>query len=262
MDALVEVGVFLVLPYATFVAFVFGVIWRVHGWLAARGRTGLRSVAVMPNTYRTSEVTQDLVKRVAVFYSLPKMEDDRTLLVGTMMFHYGIWVVLISHLGLLVPLPISTQTHYTLGLYIGGAAGLLTLAGLLVLTVRRVRSPSLRRISFFDDYFAVGLLFLILVFGLVQTLVIRPDYLHTVSPWLVSILTFSPNLSPIASVGIFTILHITLALLFIAYLPCGKMAHIVAYMFTPTLTGPSFRVDVQNVPSATVPLSRRERDLR
>jgi nitrate reductase gamma subunit len=262
MDAFVEVGVFLVLPYAAFVAFVVGVVWRVHGWLAARGRTGLRSVAVMPNTYGASEVTQDLAKRVVVFYSLPKMEDDRTLIVGTMMFHYGIWVVLISHLGLIVPLPISASTHYLLGLYIGGAAGLLTLAGLLVLTVRRIRSPSLRRISFFDDYFAVGLLFLIIVFGLVQTLVIQPNYLDTVSPWLTSILTFSPNLSPIASVGIFTVLHIAFALLFIAYLPYGKMAHIVAYMFTPTLTGPSFRVDAQNVPSASAPLSPRGGDPR
>jgi len=262
MDALVEVGVFLVLPYAAFVAFVFGVIWRVRGWLTARGRTGLRSVAVMPNTYGASEVSRDLVKRVVVFYTLSKMEDDRTLIVGTMMFHYGIWVVLIAHLGLLVPLPISAQTHYLLGLYIGGAAGLLTLAGLLMLTARRVRTPSLRRISFFDDYFAVGLLLLIIAFGLVQTLVIQPDYLSTVSPWLMSILAFSPNLSPIANVGIFTILHIALALLFIAYLPYGKMAHIVAYMFTPTLMGPSFRVDARNIPSAAVPPSLREGDPR
>jgi len=262
MDPLVEVGVFLLLPYAALAAFVAGVVWRVYGWLAPRGRTGLRSVAVVPNTYGSSTVAGDVVKRVVVFSSLPKMEDDRTLIVGTMMFHYGIVVVLLSHLGLIVPLPISNQTHYLLGFYIGGAAGLLTLAGLLVLTARRMGSPSLRRISFFDDYFAVGLLFLIIVFGLVQTLVVQPNYLTTVSPWLLSILTFSPNLSPIAGVGIFTILHIALALVFIAYVPYGKMAHIVAYMFAPTLTGPSFPVSAQHFPSGASPGPPRGEDLR
>lgn len=253
MDPLVEVGVFLILPYAALAAFVIGVIWRTYGWLAPRGRTGLRSVAALPHTFDSSDVARDVAKRVAVFYTLPKMENDRTLIVGTMMFHYGIWVVLISHFGLIVPLPISSQTHYLLGLYLGGAAGLVTLAGLLVLTARRIQSPSLRRISFFDDYFAVALLFLIIVFGLVQTLVIQPDYLTTVSPWLVSVLTFAPNLSPIAGVGVFTILHIGLALVFIAYLPYGKMAHIVSYMFVPTITGPSFRVDTPRLPSTATP---------
>jgi len=258
MDALVEVGVFLVLPYAALAVFLFGVGWRVYQWLAPRGRTGLRSVAVMPETFGGSAVVGDVAKRVVVFYTLPKMEDDRTLIVGTMMFHYGIWVVLLSHLGLIVPLPISAQTHDLLGLYIGGAAGLLTLAGLLVLTARRVGSPQLRRISFFDDYFAVALLFLIIALGLLQTLVIRPDYLDTVSPWLTSILTFSPNLSPIAGVGAVTVLHIAVALVFIAYLPYGKMAHIVSYMFMPTITGPSLRVEAPNLPP-TVPVSSRGR---
>jgi nitrate reductase gamma subunit len=259
MDALVEVGVFLILPYAAAALFVGGVVWRVRQWLAARARTGLRSVAVVPNTFESSDVARDITKRVFVFYTLPKMEDDRTLIVGTMMFHYGIWVVLLAHLGLIVPLPISNQTHALLGLYIGGAAGLLTLAGLLVLTARRVVSPSLRRISFFDDYFAVALLFLVIGFGLLQTLVIQPDYLNTVSPWLVSILSFHPNLAPIAGVGIFTILHIAVALVFIAYLPYGKMAHIVAYMFNPTITGRSVRVGTENLAASSAAATPRGR---
>jgi len=250
MDALVEVGVFLVLPYAAMAVFVVGVVYRLYEWLAPGGRTGLRSVAVVPNTFGTAHVLWDLLKRVFGFYTLPKMEKDRTLIVGTMMFHYGIWVVLLSHLGLIVPLPISTPVHDALGLYVGGVAGLLTLAGLLVLLVRRTGTRDLRRISFFDDYFAVGLLLLILAFGLVQTLVVRPDYLSTVSPWLVSVLSFAPNLAPIAGVGLFTVLHVTVTLVFIAYLPYGKMVHAVAYLFNPTVTGPSFRVGTEGLPPA------------
>ncbi len=254
MDAFVEVAVFLVLPYVAIVAFAGGVLYRLYGWLTPKGRTGLRSVALVPNSFGSLDVVKDLIKRVFGFYTLPKMEKDRALIVGSMMFHYGIWVVLISHLGLIVPLPITAQVHDTIGLYVGGAAGFVTLGGMIALIVRRAGTARMRRVSFFEDYFAGGLLLAIVVFGLVQTLVIRPDYLDTVSPWLVSILALQPNLNPIASVGLFTILHVTLALVFIAYIPWGRMAHMVAYLFNPTVTGPSFPVVAENLPS--VPVTR------
>jgi nitrate reductase gamma subunit len=252
MDALVEVAVFLVLPYAALAAFGVGVVYRLYGWLAPRGRTGLKSVAVVPNTFGPWDVLKDLVKRVFGFYTLPKAEKDRTLLVGSMMFHYGIWVVLLSHLGLIVPLPITAQAHDTIGLYVGGAAGLLTLAGLLVLVARRVGISRMRQISFLEDYFLLGLLLAIIALGLLQTLVLRPDYLDTVSPWLVSILTMNPNLNPIAGVGLATTLHITLAFVFIAYVPYGRMAHVVTSLFNPTITGPSFPLTSENLSSAQV----------
>jgi nitrate reductase gamma subunit len=209
-------------------------------------------VAVVPNTFGPWDVLKDLVKRVFGFYTLPKAEKDRTLLVGSMMFHYGIWVVLLSHLGLIVPLPITAQAHDTIGLYVGGAAGLLTLAGLLVLVARRVGISRMRQISFLEDYFLLGLLLAIIALGLLQTLVLRPDYLNTVSPWLVSILTMNPNLNPIAGVGLATTLHITLAFVFIAYVPYGRMAHVVTSLFNPTITGPSFPVVAENLPSVPV----------
>jgi len=252
MDVFVEVAVFLVLPYAAIAAFVGGAVYRLYGWLAPRGRTGLRSVAVVPNTFDSSDVVKDVSKRVFLFYTLSKTEKDRFLVVGTKMFHYGIVVVLIAHFGLIVPLPITAQVHDTIGLYVGGAAGLVTLAGLLVLIGRRVAVSRMRQISAFEDYFVASLLLAIIVFGLLQTLVVKPDYLDTVSPWLVSILTLQPNLAPIANVGLFTILHITLALVFIAYLPYGRMAHMVAYLFNPTVTGASFPVAAENLASAPV----------
>jgi nitrate reductase gamma subunit len=252
MDPFVEVAVFLVLPYAAIVAFVGGVVYRLRLWLAPRGRTGLRSVALVPNAFHTSDVAKDLTKRSLGFSTLPKMEKDRTLIVGTMMFHYGIIVVLVSHLGLIVPLPITAQVHDLLGLYIGGAAGLVALAGLVVLVARRVGVPRMRQVSFLEDFFAGSLLLALIVFGLVQTLVVKPDYLDTVSPWLVSILTLHPNLAPIANVGLFTILHISLALVFIAYLPWGRMAHMFVYLVNPTIAGPSFPVATENLSSAPV----------
>ncbi len=249
MDPIVEVAVFLVLPYVALAALVGGVAYRVYRWFSARSLTGLRSVAVVPNTFRSSDVAKDLGKRVFTFYTFSNMETDRTLYVGSLLFHYGVAVVLVSHLALVVPVPISPTLHAELALYLGGAAGLVALAGLLVLLFRRTGVPRMRQISFFDDYFAVGLLLGIFAFGLLQTLVVRPDYMDTVSPWLVSVLTFRPNLGPIANVGLFTVANVALALVFIAYVPYGKMVHMFAYLANPTIVRTSARVDVPRTPA-------------
>src|SRR5208283_1068776 len=126
-----------------------------------------RSVAVVPNTFDSSDVVKDVSKRVFLFYTLSKTEKDRFLVVGTKMFHYGI----------VAPLPITAQVHDTIGLYVGCAAGLVTLAGRLVLIGRRVAVSRMRQISAFEDYFVASLLLAIIVFGLLQTLVVKPDYL-------------------------------------------------------------------------------------
>ncbi len=249
MDTFVQVTVFLVLPYVALAALVGGCIYRLVSWLSARRITGLRSVAIVPNTFGYRRVLWDLVKRVFAFYTLRNMEGDRTLVVGSVLFHYGISIVLLAHLGLVVPLPISPGLHDWLGLYVGGAAGLVALAGLVILIVRRIRLPRMRELSTLGEYFAPGLLLAIIAFGLVQTLVVRPDYMDTVAPWLTSILEFSPNLAPIAGVGFFTIAHVALALVFIAYVPYGQMVHWLGYLFNPTLTGPSFRVGTTPAPA-------------
>ena len=245
MDSVIELTVFLVLPYVTLVALVVGAAIRLRSWLSARAITGLRSVAVVPNTFRTRRVLKDLFRRVFTFYTLSNMETDRTLYVGSLLFHYGIVIVLASHLALVVPVPISSQLHSEIALYLGGAAGLAAFAGLLILLGRRVGRPRIRAVSFFDDYFAVGLLVGVIVFGLLQTLVFRPDYMDTVSPWLISILTLQPNLAPIANVGTVTIVHIALTLIFLAYVPYGKMVHVVAYLFNPTVTRTSQHVGAE-----------------
>lgn len=248
MDPIVQVGVFLVLPYAALAVFVAGVIYRLVQWLGPRRITGLRSVALVPNTFGYGAVFVDLIKRVLGFYTLPKMEKDRSLIWGAVMFHYGIWIVLLSHLALVIPLPLSSQMHDLLGLYVGGSAGVLAFVGLSVLLVRRAGSKKVRAISGAGDYFLVGLLLTVIALGLTQTLYLRPDYMDTVSPWLTSLIVLSPNLSPIAGVSIITTLHVALTLIFIAYVPWSKMAHIVSYVFNPTVTGPSYRVGMANVP--------------
>ena len=245
MNPILEVGVFLVLPYLAVALFAIGALYRFFHWILGRRRTGLRSVAVVPNTFGYLGVIWDLIKRVFAFYTTFKMEKDRTLIVGGLMFHWGIWIVLVSHGALVVPLPMSPSLHDWFALYIGGGAGLLALAGMIILVTRRSSLSRMRALNGFDDYFAPALILTLVVFGLTQTLFIRPDYMNTVSPWLTSLFTLSPNLTAISSVGAFTIVHVAVACVFVAYIPYGKMVHWVGYLFNPAVTGPSFVVSTK-----------------
>ena len=248
MNPVLEVGVFLVLPYLAVALFVIGALYRLVRWLSGRKVTGLRSVAVVPNTFGYGRVLWDLVKRVFGFYTLPKMEKDRSLIVGGLLFHWGIWIVLVSHGALLFPALMASMgpgLHDFLSLYVGGGAGVAALAGLLLLTVRRTSLPRLRALNVLDDYFAPAIILTLILFGLIQTLVIRPDFMGTVSPWLTSLFVLSPNLSAVSGVDAFTIVHIAVACVFVAYIPYGKMVHWAGYLFNPVVTGPSFVVSTK-----------------
>ena len=248
MNPVLEVGVFLVLPYLAVALFVLGGLYRLVHWLTSRKITGLHSVAIVPNTFGYGAVLWDLIKRVFGFYTLPKMEKDRVLIVGGLMFPWGIWIVLVSPGALLFPslmAGMSPGLHDVLSLYVGGAAGLLALAGMLILMVRRTSEARMRQVSSFDDYFAPAMIVTLVVFGLIQTLWVRPDFMNTVSPWLTSLFTLSPNLNAISGIDAFTIVHVAVACVFVAYIPYGKMVHWVGYLFNPSVTGPSFLVSTK-----------------
>ncbi len=242
MEYAIAFILFLILPYLAMASFIIGIIYRISSWLRIRGMTDLKSVSLIPNSFSIRDVVLDLVKRITTFHTLKKMEKDTPLTVGTMMFHYGIWISLIGHLAMFLPLPISQQTHDIIALYVGGVAGLFASVGLIILIVRRVFTVRMRKISSLDDYFLSSLLILIILLGLTQTLYIRPDFMATVSPWLVSIFQFHPEVTSMVSVGPVTILHVTLGMIFIAYIPFSKMIHIISYVFQPTITKRSFQV--------------------
>ncbi len=245
MSYLLEIIAFVIIPYLALVIFVSGIAYRVSQWLRSRELTGLRTVAVVPYTFTPIDVIKDLFKRVFAFYTLPKMEKDRVLIVGTMMFHYGIWFSLLGHLAMVIPMGISLQLHDIIALYMGGGAGLVAFAGLLILTARRAAQHKMRLISYLDDYFAISILLVLIVLGLTQTFYIRPDFMATVSPWLVSILTFSPEVSSMSQISPVTTAHILVSLIFIAYIPFGKMVHIISSIFQPTITKSSFKVETK-----------------
>jgi nitrate reductase gamma subunit len=225
-----------VFPYIALFMFVGGTLYRFWGWLFAGGLTGLYSVAVRGYSWGFGNRLGEVLKRIFLLYTLTM--SDRLLLVGSFLFHWGIWIALLGHLSMIVPpeqFGMSEDLHKAVALYVGGAAGVVSLAGLILLLIRRAARSDVRRLSFLDDWFALLLLFVLTALGNYQTLVLHPPYIETVAPWVQSVLMGSPRLDLVAHWDAATKIHVFLALLFIAYVPFGKLIHPFSFLVMPTL---------------------------
>lgn len=245
-------------PYVVVLIFIAGVIFRVVRWLMPKGLTGLYNVNATVNDDSYGKITVEILKRMFLFYTLS--DSDSTLFIGSLLFHWGIWIALVGHLGLIIPptwLGMTPQEHYLIAWVVGGLGGSMALIGIIILLARRlvtrevrvmsfrVKLP-MRRLSFLDDYFADALLLIIIVLGLLQTLWLHPRFEVTVSPWLSSLIHLNPNVNYIAAAPLITQLHIIVAMVFIAYFPWGKMIHPFSLIYiSPTVARPSIKVRVK-----------------
>ena len=100
MDSL-TVFIYGALPYISLLLLVGGVIYRFAGWLSAGGLTGLYSVAVKGYTCGFGSRCGELLKRIFLLYTLTM--SDRLLLVGSFLFHWGIWIALLGHASMIIP---------------------------------------------------------------------------------------------------------------------------------------------------------------
>ena len=245
------------IPYLVVLIFIAGILYRFISWVISSSLTGLYSVAIMPNRDDYIKVTREVLKRIFTFYTLNT--NDRLLFIGSFLFHWGIWVVLIGHLGVILPesvlssFGITPSLHRLIAYVAGGIAGTMALTGLVILTIRRIIGYEVRvysfnvrintpKISYLDDYFALSILLLLVLFGLMQTLWLHPDFEATVVPWIASLASFKPSVSYIATAPLITQVHVFLAMLFIAYFPWGKMMHPFSFLVMPTITRPAIKI--------------------
>jgi nitrate reductase gamma subunit len=129
----------------------------------------------------------------------------------------------------------SKELHKAIATYVGGAAGVVSLIGLILLLIRRIARSDVRRLSFLDEWFALVLLLALVAVGNYQTLVLHPHYMETVEPWVQSVLAGSPRLEYVAQWDPVTKLHVFLALVFIGYMPLGKLIHPFSFLAMLTL---------------------------
>ncbi|MDY7084552.1 MAG: respiratory nitrate reductase subunit gamma [Actinomycetota bacterium] len=199
---------FVVVPYVALAIFVGGHVWRYRydkfGW-----------------TTRSSQ-----------------LYERRLLRIGSPLFHFGILLVAVGHVGgLLIPdswteaAGISETAYHVVAVGLGTLAGICTLGGAAILIYRRRTVGPVFSATTVNDKIMYVLLIGTIVLGLGTTvlgnLTEHPhDYRQTVSPWFRSIFYFQPDTDLITAAPIGFRLHALAAFVLFAFWPFSRLVHV------------------------------------
>ncbi|HEX6470970.1 MAG TPA: respiratory nitrate reductase subunit gamma [Streptosporangiaceae bacterium] len=222
------------LPYVTIAIFVIGHYWRYRydkfGW-----------------TTRSSQ-----------------LYENRLLRVGSPLFHFGILVVLLGHVGgLVIPenwtaaAGISEHSYHVVAVALGTVSGFCTLVGLAILIYRRRTVGPVFSATTKNDKLMYAVLTLVIVLGLAATVVANLagggyDYRETVSPWFRSVFYLRPRAELMDGVPVLFQLHALSALVLFCIWPFTRLVHMltapVGYLTRPYIVYRSRDVRLGNRP--------------
>ena len=197
----------VVIPYLSIVVFVGGLIWRRRydkfGW-----------------TTRSSQLYESTILRW-----------------GSPLFHFGVLLVLVGHVGgLLVPkwwteaVGITEHAYHLMAVFLGTVAGLCTLIGMAILIARRrLVGPVFTATTRNDKamYLVLGAVIVLGLWATVRANVVGDgyDYRETVSPWFRSLFTLQPDPSIMAGVPSSFQIHVLAAFVLFAFWPFTRLVH-------------------------------------
>ncbi|MGW2522585.1 respiratory nitrate reductase subunit gamma [Streptomyces sp. NPDC001617] len=199
----------VVLPYVALAVFVLGHVWRYRydkfGW-----------------TTRSSQ-----------------LYENRLLRIGSPLFHFGILVVALGHIGgLVIPKSwteaagISEHTYHVSAVVLGTIAGVATVGGLAILIYRRRTVGPVFSATTRNDKAMYVSLALTIGLGLSATVAANLvgggyDYRETISPWFRSIFYLQPDPDRMTGAPILFQLHAISALLLFAFWPFTRLVHML-----------------------------------
>jgi nitrate reductase gamma subunit len=197
------------LPYVTLVVFVLGHLWRYRydkfGW-----------------TTRSSQ-----------------LYERRLLRIGSPLFHFGILVVALGHVGgLVIPdgwteaVGVTEHMYHIVAVVLGTIAGFCTLAGLAILIYLRRTVGPVFSVTTRNDKLMYAVLTLTIVLGLAATVAANIvgggyNYRETVSPWFRSIFYLQPDPGLMTGVPILFQLHAISALVLFSLWPFTRLVHML-----------------------------------
>jgi nitrate reductase gamma subunit len=164
----------------------------------------------------------------------------RQLVAGSVMFHLGVLAIFGGHfVGLLTPIAVFDALHIShgakqmLAIVAGGVAGILALAGGVLLLHRRLFDPRIRATSSFGDTAILVLLLLQLTLGLATipfSLQHRDGHeMVRFMTWAQGIFTFNPRAADaIATVGLVFQAHLILGLTILLVFPFTRLVHMLS----------------------------------
>lgn len=162
--------------------------------------------------------------------------ESRALFWGSVPWHYAILLVLSAHLlAFLFPSVWGTLLGAPGRLYLlevtGIALGVVTIIAMLILIVRRVGNARVTAVTTIIDWVLLVSLLLQVVTGVFIAVTMRWGgfwYIHTVSPWLWSLVSFSPKIEYLANMPVVVKLHAVNAFFLVALFPFSRLVHVVS----------------------------------
>jgi nitrate reductase gamma subunit len=198
----------IIVPYVAIAVFIGGHLWRYRydkfGW-----------------TTRSSQ-----------------LYENRLLRIGSPLFHFGILLVILGHVGgILIPesatssVGISETSYHATALTLGAVSGFMTLAGVAILIYRRRTTGPVFSATTCNDKGMYVLLVATLLAGLATTVLGNitghpHDYRLTVAPYFRSIFYVHPDVDLITRAPIGFQIHVMLAWALFAAWPFTRLVHV------------------------------------
>jgi nitrate reductase gamma subunit len=249
-------------PYAAFIIFLAGFIYRIIRWGRAsvpfRIPTTCGQEKSLPwiksNPVENPAGIRGVIGRMAgeifLFRSLfrnskmqlidgrPVYGSAKGLWFFGLMFHVSLLMIVLRHLRFFTEpvIPCVSALSALDGfleigvptLYVSDVA---LMAGLIFLFLRRLTIPQVRYISLFTDYFALLLIAAVAVTGLLMRHFFPVD-LNELKTLALGWVTFAPV--PPANAGVIFYMHLCFVLILIAWFPASKLMHMGGIFLSPT----------------------------
>ncbi|MGD9105860.1 MAG: sulfate reduction electron transfer complex DsrMKJOP subunit DsrM [Desulfobacterales bacterium] len=258
-----EVFFGIIIPYLALIIFILGFINRIIDW--ARSPVPFRIPTtcgqekslpwIKPNSIDNPTTTGGVIIRmfleVVFFRSLfrnTKMalkegdklsyEWEKWLWLFSLAFHWTFFVVLFRHLRFftepvpaLVELVAKLDGFLQIGLPELRISGVVLLAALTFLFLRRIYIPQMRYISLASDYFPLFLIIGIAFTGILMRYFTKVDIVG-VKEFTMSLATFKPHI--VNGIGSIFYVHLFFVSVLLAYFPFSKLMHLGGIFMSPT----------------------------
>ncbi len=258
----------IVIPYACFLVFVIGLIYRIVNWAKSPVPYKIPTVCGqnkslkwvrrslkdrLESPFYTWEVVLRMFFEIVFFRSLFRnlradLQEKRLiygsakwLWLGAILFHWSFFIILLRHLRLFTnPVPSVIQGLDYLDSFIQTfgvppvyITDILILAGLTFLLLRRLVDSKVSYLSYGSDFFPLFLILGIVITGVLMRYAIKVD-LYGVKQLTLGLATLHPGIPAGAKIGAIFYIHLFLVSTLAAYFPFSKLVHMVGVFFSPT----------------------------
>jgi nitrate reductase gamma subunit len=169
-----------------------------------------------------------------------QLQERRMLKWGSPIFHYATFAAIAGHvLGILIPatftefLGIPDHIYHELAAIAGTIAAILVIVGVIILAARRLLVPRVRATTSPVDWFALILLLVIILTGIIPTILnmfgTAYDYRRTVGVWFRGLFIGRPDVAAVTTAPIIYQVHAVSAWVIWAVWPFTRLVHAWSY---------------------------------